>query len=70
MSQAQRNRPRERELELLLACALDHETCETEKARIEGDAIRIPFDCQRDNRWHIEHELVRTRRELLDALGY
>lgn len=64
---------KQRELELLLALARDHETCETERARIEGEAIVIPFDCHNENRspaWSIEYERVTNRRELLDALGY
>lgn len=64
---------RELELELLLRMARSHETCETERARIDGDAIVIPFDCFNENRspaWTIELERVRTRQELLDALGY
>lgn len=61
------------ELELLLRLALDHDTCKAEKARIDGDAVVIPFDCYRpdgDPAWTIEYERVSTRTELLDALGY
>ena len=61
------------ELELLLKMALDHKTCETEKARVDGDAVIIPFDCYKPDRepaWTIEYERVRNRTELLDALGY
>jgi hypothetical protein len=59
-------------LERLLGLALEHDTCATEKARLEGDAIVIPFDAHhRDtNSWTIEYERVHNRRELLDALGY
>ena len=58
---------------MLLRVALDHDTCETEKARIDGDAVVIPFDCfdaDRYPQWTIEYERVRTRSELLDAFGY
>ncbi len=58
------------ELELLLALALDHDTCKTEKARIEGDAVIIPFDVLRGSTWAIEYERVRSRAELLEAFGY
>jgi hypothetical protein len=58
------------ELELLLAIARDHESCATERPRIEGDAVVIPFDVQRNERWFVEHERVRNRAELLDAYGY
>lgn len=64
---------RELELELMLRMARSHETCETERAEIDGDAIRIPIDCFNENRtpaWTIEYERARNRRELLDALGY
>ena len=66
-------RSRMEELELLLWVALDHDTCKTEKARIEGDAVVIPFDCfkpDREPQWTIEYERVRTRTELLEAFGY
>jgi hypothetical protein len=63
--------PRRRELELLLRLARDHDTCATEEARIEGDELVIPIDCHhRDGSWTIERERVRTREQLLDALGY
>ena len=61
------------ELELLLRLALDHQTCTTEKARIDGDAVVIPFDVhhpERNPEWTVEYERVRTRAELLDAFGY
>jgi hypothetical protein len=61
------------ELELLLRLALDHDTCTTEKARMDGDAVLIPFDCynpDRDPAWTVEYERVRNRAELLDAFGY
>lgn len=60
-------------LQTLLAIALAHSTCTTEQPRIEGDVLVIPFDCHNPDRapaWSIEHERVRTRAELLDALGY
>jgi hypothetical protein len=60
-------------LNRLLAIARAHDTCATEKARLEGDAIVIPFDCHNVNRspaWSIEYERVRNRAELLAALGY
>ena len=61
------------ELELLLRLALDHQTCTTEKARIEADAVVIPFDVHHpgcDPEWTVEYERVRTRAELLEAFGY
>lgn len=61
------------ELEDLLSLALDQNTCSTEKARIEGGYVVIPFDCYRpecDGEWSIEYERVRTRKQLLDALGF
>ncbi len=61
------------ELELLLAIALDHKTCSTEKARIEGGDLVIPFDYYHpghDPEWTIGYERVRDRKQLLDALGY
>ena len=61
------------ELELLLRLALSHNTCQTEKARIEDGAVIIPFDVlkgDRDPVWTIDYERVRTRGELLEALGH
>jgi hypothetical protein len=61
------------ELELLLRIAFEHKTCDTEKPRIEGDAVVIPFDIYRpghDPEWTIGYERVRDRGELLEALGY
>jgi hypothetical protein len=61
------------ELEPLLRLALNHHTCETEKARIDGDCVLIPFDVHhpgRDPEWTIEYERVRNRSELLEAFGY
>jgi hypothetical protein len=61
------------ELELLLRLALGHNSCRTEKARIDGDAVVIPFDCftpGREPEWTINYERVRTRGELLEAFGY
>ena len=61
------------ELELLLRLALTHDTCITEKARVDGDAVLIPFDVHDpdgDPKWRIEYERVHTRGELLEALGY
>jgi hypothetical protein len=60
-------------LKTLLAIALAHDTCELEKPRIEGEELVIPFDCHNPGKvpaWSIEYERVRTRRELLDVLGY
>ena len=65
--------PESSELELLLRLALTHDTCDTEKPRIEGDAVVIPLDCHnpdRDPAWTIQYERVRNRTELLDVLGY
>lgn len=62
---------RSRELRAMLRVARDHGTCRQESARIEGDAIVVPFDTFHDDHgWSIERQTVRTRRELLDALGY
>jgi hypothetical protein len=64
---------RQRELELLLRLAQSHRTCAAEQARIEGDEIVIPFDCLNEKRspaWTIEYERVRSRRDLLEVLGY
>jgi hypothetical protein len=59
------------ELDRLLIAARQHQTCSSEEAKIDGDAIVIPFDAhQRDGTWTIEYERVRNRRELLEALGY
>ena len=61
------------ELELLLRLALTHDTCQTEKARIEDDAVIIPFDVlgfEGRPGWSVQYERVRTRAELLEALGY
>ena len=61
------------ELELLLSIALEHDTCATEKPRIDGDAVVIPFDLHRPGlqpEWTIGYERVRNRGELLEALGY
>jgi hypothetical protein len=61
------------ELQLLLKLARGHKTCDTEEARIDGDAVIIPFDCYKPDReptWTVEYERVRNRAELLDALGY
>ena len=60
-------------LESFLKIALDHDTCTTEKARIEGDAVVIPFDCFDPDRrpgWIIRYERVRTPAELLEVFGY
>ncbi len=63
--------PPRRELELLLHIAQRHDTCATEAPRIEGDELLVPIDCHhRDGSWTIERERVRTRAQLLDALGY
>jgi hypothetical protein len=64
---------RRSQLEHLLSIALDHETCATEKAWIDGDAVVIPFDCfhpDRKPQWTIQYERVRSRQDLLDAFGY
>ena len=61
------------ELELLLKLALNHNSCSSEQARIEGDTVLIPFDVHRPGRepeWTIEYERVRTRGEFLEAFGY
>ena len=61
------------ELELLLRLALTHDTCSTEKARIDGASVLIPFDVfgfEGKPGWTIQYERVRTRGELLEALGY
>ena len=66
-------RDQERELELLLRVARSHDSCATEKPRRDGDAIVIPFDCLNERQspaWSIQYERVRSRRELLEALGY
>ena len=63
----------EPELEMLLRVALQHDTCDTEKARIDGYAVLIPFDVHRPGQkpeWTIGYERVRNRRELLEAFGY
>lgn len=60
-------------LERLLAIAREHNTCESEQARIEGDVLVIPFDCHHPDQapaWSIQYERVTSRQELLDALGY
>lgn len=61
------------ELQLFLKIALEHNTSLIEKARIEGCAVVIPFDYIGEDparQGAIRHELVRNRRELLEALGY
>lgn len=59
-------------LDLLLSIARQHKSCSSEEARIEGDAVVIPFDQLVDGgrRWIVVHERVRNRRELLEAFGY
>lgn len=61
---------RERELQHLLRMALDHKTCSSERPRVEGDELVIPFDVLERDRWTIKHERVRSRREFLEAFGY
>lgn len=59
-------------LEELLSLALTHDNCTTEKARIEGDCVLIPFDVFDEDRkvWTIVYERVRTVDQLLEAFGY
>lgn len=58
------------ELKMLLAVALQHDLCD-EKPYIDGDAVVIPFwEAPRDGPYQIAYERVRTRQQLLDALGY
>lgn len=58
-------------LNKVLAFALDHDCCNGERARIEGDHVVIPVDCfGRDGSRSVEHFNVTNHAEARAALGY